>query len=133
MCVKVNWEVLLRTLEQTPQVIAAWVFGSAQTGCVRPGSDLDISVLFSRPPTLDTLVTLRADLQAALRIEEIDLVTLNRASPITRFEAVSGRPIFCRDRARRAEFVSLTAREYEDAMAFLRRGMVQLKLTELGD
>ena len=133
MCSEVNWEALKRTLEQTPQVMAAWVFGSAQEGCVRPGSDLDIGVLFSRSPTLDTLATLRADLQEALQIAEIDLVTLNRASPITRFEAASGRPIFCRDRARRAEFVSLAAREYEDAMAFLRQGMAQLTLAESGD
>ncbi len=129
MCSQVNWIALKRTLEQTPQVVAAWVFGSSQEGCVRSGSDLDVGVLFRRPPTLDTLATLRADLQAALQIEDIDLVTLNRASPVTRFEAVSGRAIFCRDRARRAEFVSLAAREYEDALAFLRWGMEQLKTT----
>lgn len=133
MCSKVNWVALKRTLEQTPQVVAAWVFGSAQEGCVRSGSDLDVGVLFRRPPTLDVLATLRADLQEALQIEDIDLVTLNRASPITRFEAVSGRAIFCRDRARRAEFVSLAAREYEDALAFLRWGMEQLELTTPDD
>ncbi len=131
MCSKVNWVALKRALEQTPQVVAAWVFGSAQEGCVRSSSDLDVGVLFRRPPTLDTLATLRADLQEAMQIEDIDLVTLNRASPVTRFEAVSGRAIFCRDRARRAEFVSLAAREYEDAMAFLRWGMEQLKLTTI--
>ena len=100
---------------------------------MRSGSDLDVGVLFRRPPTLDLLATLRADLQEALQIEEIDLVTLNRASPVTRFEAVSGRAIFCRDRARRAEFVSLAAREYEDAMAFLRWGLENLNLTGPGD
>jgi predicted nucleotidyltransferase len=106
-----------------PAVIAAWFFGSAQHGQPGPGSDLDIGVLFATKPTLVELADLRADLQQELQIDEIDLVPLNGASPILRFEAISGRPIYCRDRGRRAEFASLTAREYEDAMALLKRGL----------
>ncbi len=56
-------------------------------------------------------------------IDEIDLLVLNDAAPIACFEAISGRAVFCRDRFRRAEFVSLRAREYEDEMGVLRRGM----------
>jgi hypothetical protein len=41
------------------------------------------------------------------------------------FEAISGRPIYCRDHGRRAEFASLTAREYEDEMALARWGLKQ--------
>lgn len=42
---------------------------------------------------------------------------LNEANPILRFEAVSGKRLFCRDLSALAEFVSLAAREYEDEMA----------------
>jgi hypothetical protein len=52
-----------------------------------------------------------------LAFDEIDLVALNDASPILRFEAVSDRPVNVTDLERRAAFVSLTAREYEDEMA----------------
>lgn len=75
----------------------------------------------------DEWATLRADLQQTLQFERIDLVILNQANPILRFEAVSGRPVFCRDAARRAEFVSLTAREYEDEMAWVRRSMETMR------
>ena len=69
-------------------------------------------------------MVLREQLQAILQFDDIDLVAVDeRSSPILRFEAVSGRSIYCRDSERRAEFVSLTAREYEDEMAFLRRGL----------
>ncbi len=119
----VDWDRLAETLARHPGVTAAWVFGSAQTGHVRPGSDLDVGVLFAWSPSLDELADLRADLQEALAVDAIDLVALNRASAILRFEAVSGRRVFCRDIAALAEFVSLTAREYEDAMAFARRGL----------
>lgn len=48
---------------------------------------------------------------------------LNDANPILRFEAVSGRMLFCRDIQRMADFVSLTAREYEDEMAQWQRAL----------
>ena len=68
---------------------------------------------------------LRADLQQALQIEEIDLVTLNGANPILRFEAISGRSLFCRDMGNRAAFVSLAAREYEDEIGWVEHRMNQ--------
>ena len=122
MCA-VDWRVLEQVLEEEPDLIAAWVFGSAQEGQVRPEGDLDIGVLFASRPSLSVRAGLRAKLQQVLRIDAIDLVVLNDASPLLRFEALSGRPVFCRDPDRRAVFASLTAREYEDECAVLQQGM----------
>ncbi len=119
----VEWEKIRQILARNENIVAAWVFGSARSGFVQPGSDLDLGILFDTLPTLDELATLSADLQEALQIEEIDLSILNRASPVLRFEAISGRPVFCRNVSKRATFASLTAREYEDEMAFARRGL----------
>ncbi len=119
----VDWQLAGQVCEATPGVIAAWAFGSARDGEIRPGGDVDVAVLFDRSPSLDERVELLIHLQRALQFEAIDLVVLNGASPITRFEAVSGRPIFTRDASQRAEFVSLTAREYEDEMALLMWGL----------
>ncbi len=102
-------------------IVAAWVFGSAQSGEARDGADLDIGVLFETKPDLDELASLRADLQTALHFDQIDLVVLNDASSVLRFEAASGRRVHCRDAGRCAEFVSLAAREYEDDMAMVER------------
>ena len=93
-------------------------------------SDVDIAVLFRAPPSLDELVGLQAALQKGLQFDQVDLVVLNDASPITRFEAVSGHPVFYRDLSARAEFVSLTAREYEDAIAFIQQGLRSYTPTE---
>jgi len=117
----VEWQEAERVWAASPNIIAVWVFGSAQDGQIKPGSDLDIAALFETMPSLDEQANLRADLQQALQVDEIDLLILNQANPIVRFEAISGRSIFCRDRGRRAEFASLTAREYEDEMALLTR------------
>jgi predicted nucleotidyltransferase len=117
----VDWQRAEEILAAHPQVMAAWAFGSAQSGQVNPGSDLDVGILFERPPTLTEQLELLADLQQAFQFEAIDLVILNEANPILRFEVISGRPLFCRDAGRRAEFASLTAREYEDEMALAER------------
>jgi predicted nucleotidyltransferase len=111
-------------LAATPTVIAAWVFGSAQGGEVGEGSDVDIGLLMESKPSFDEQLELWVSLQKAIRVAELDLVVLNEANPILRFEAISGRAIFCRDVGRRAEFASLTAREYEDSMALWQRGLV---------
>ena len=117
----VSTEAAARTLSADSNVVAGWLFGSAKDGRARQGADLDIGVLFAAKPGLDELCMLRGELQKALRFDEIDLVALNGSSPILRFEAACGTRIYCRDAGRCAEFVSLTAREYEDEMALLQR------------
>jgi predicted nucleotidyltransferase len=99
----------------------AWLFGSAQNGEVREGGDVDIGALFNEKPDLEVLALLRTRLQKALEFEDVDLVVLNDASPVLRFEALCGMRIYCQDEERCAEFASLTAREYEDEMAMCER------------
>ncbi len=122
MCVN-DWARAAAVFASLPEVIAAWAFGSAERGAMTRSSDIDIGVLFDGPVSLDELAGLRAKLQEEFRFDDIDLVAVDDAStPILRFEVISGRSIYCRNPQRRAEFVSLAAREYEDEMAFLERG-----------
>jgi len=123
MSINIDWDLLAEIFAAVPNVMAAWVFGSAQNGLVREGGDLDVGVLFTSPPSLDDLAALRATLQQATQVDDIDLVPLNRAASILRFEAVSGRLIFKRDAAQMVEFVSLAAREYEFDLALLQSGL----------
>jgi predicted nucleotidyltransferase len=113
----INWQLITHCMSNSRNVVAAWIFGSAQGGTVRPGGDIDVGVLFYKKPLLDELADLRICLQNALVFDDIDLVVLNDTSPTLRFEAVSGRPVYVTDMERRASFTSLTAREYEDEMA----------------
>ncbi len=123
MCSTIDWTQTQPVWATTPTVIAAWAFGSAQAGVLRPGGDIDIGILVEAPLTLVAQLDLLMRLQAALHVEDIDLVILNNANPILRFEAISGRLLFCRDAQCRAEFASLTAREYEDEMALWQRSL----------
>ena len=120
---RIDWQRTLQVWQETPEVLAAWAFGSAQEGQVAPGSDVDVGVWFEAPPSFELQLALLARLQGTLGVDEVDLVVLNEANPILRFEALSGQTLYCRDRSRCAGFASLTAREYEDAMAFWERGL----------
>lgn len=104
----------MRDALRDPGIVGGWLFGSARDGEVRAGGDVDIGVLFAGKPGLDALAECRARLQKALQFEDVDLVSLNGASPILRFEALCGQRVYCADENRCAEFASLTAREYED-------------------
>ena len=119
----IGLEKMAHVWQDMPEVIAAWVFGSSRDRHVGPSSDVDIAVLFESLPPLAAQLALLAKLQSALQLVDIDVVVLNNANPILRFEAISGQPLFCRDLGRRAEFASLTARESEDEMAFWQRAL----------
>lgn len=119
-----DWQAITTALAAFPDIIAAWVFGSAQNGIIRPSGDVDVGVLWEKRPLLDDLITLSMHIQDALQHDNIDLITLNGASPILRFEAISGRAVYWRDAGERAIFASLTAREYEDGMAMVRTALL---------
>lgn len=118
---KIAVEKAAKLLSGNGNIVAAWLFGSSKGGRARDGADLDIGVFFESMPGLDELACLRADLQTALNFDQIDLVVLNGSSAVLRFEAASGRLLYSGDDQRRAGFVSLAAREYEDEMALARR------------
>ena len=122
-----KWQMAASCLAASGNVLAAWHFGSTAKDHYLPNparaSDVDIGVLFIRHPSLDELTDLRAALQKALGYDDIDLVVLNNASPILRFEAICGRAVYTADLAARATFVSFTAREYEDEMAQYQRAL----------
>ena len=105
-----------------PWIVAAWLFGSSQCGSVRLGSDVDIALLADPTPSLEEQLDLQVEL-ATLTREDVDLVLLNGASSVLRFEALQGRSLMCNDPEARAVFASLAAREYEDDMALAQRGM----------
>ena len=117
----VSWAKLEQVWAESPNIIAVWVFGSAQRGEVTTGSDVDIGVLFAQLPSIDEQLILLGKLQSALEFDKVDLVILNTVNPILGFEAISGKSLFCRNINHRADFVSLTAREYEDEMALWQR------------
>ena len=65
------------------EVAAAYLFGSIARGTAKPGSDVDVAVLFSgehQPSLLGPETRLRGELERRLG-RGVDLIALNRAPP----------------------------------------------------
>ena len=91
---------------------AVYLFGSVAEGRTRPGSDVDIAVLFRKPITAAALFELRNDLAEALS-SDVDLIDLSTATTVMRKEVLrTGWMIFEADRLRREEFEMYALSDY---------------------
>lgn len=86
ICPVTDTSLLTRVLEHAPSVTLAVLFGSAARGVDRPGSDVDVGVLFASDAARHECATaLGVALERACG-RTVDLVTLNDAPPLLRFE-----------------------------------------------
>jgi predicted nucleotidyltransferase len=112
-----DMDALAATLAADPRIVLAVIFGSAKSGTVREGSDVDIGILLSPSPTPLEFYAFYQEKAAQLSaIPDLDLVDLGRADSVLAFEALCGRRLVVRDAEAAAAFASLTARQYEDDM-----------------
>lgn len=95
---------LERALEARPEVLEGYLFGSTASGAAREHSDVDVAV-YVEPEGLRTCdspfgyeASLTTDLMAALGRNDIDVVVLNRATPLLYHRVLrDGRRVLSRD------------------------------------
>lgn len=119
---KIDTGQLSEVLAAEPRVMLAMLFGSSASGEVPPGSDVDVGVLLSPPPTPLEFYNFCQRVASKLDgIADLDLVGLSSASSILAFEALCGRRLVVKDPEQVATFASETARQYEDDMMAVER------------
>ncbi|HUP47497.1 MAG TPA: nucleotidyltransferase domain-containing protein [Thermoanaerobaculia bacterium] len=93
-------ERLCRRLSEDERVQAIYLFGSAAVGTQHAGSDLDLAILIGERITLRKELRLRSTVVELLRRPDVDLVILDHAPPLLRYEVVTrGRRLYARDEA----------------------------------
>jgi predicted nucleotidyltransferase len=104
-----------------PFIVGAYQFGSTIRGGEGPLSDLDIAILVrdeQTPSALDLLrfeLLLAYELQKKLRVQEVDLLTLNRQRLTLQFAILrTGRLIYEADPEYRIRFVQKVIQDYLD-------------------
>lgn len=118
-------------------VVLAYQFGSSVRGRPGPMSDRDVAVLAAPDVPESDYLRLQLELLRALDpvfdYQPVDLVLLNRASPLLRREAIArGRLLYAADAAARLAFEQAVRRDYFDT-AYLRRVHAQALLARLKD
>jgi len=101
-------------LARYPKIAAAWLFGSAARGELRPHSNVDVGILLHdrRVTAVDEYVML-CELMARLEVVTVplpvDVVLLEHEGPVFAHQAlVDGRLILEADRERRIDFEATT-------------------------
>lgn len=101
-------------LFEKENVLLAYLFGSLSRG--QAGHDIDLAILAQSEPAF----RLRAAITNCLETERVDLVDLQRASPVLRFEILrTGQLLYTADQALSERFELATLRLYRDT-AWLR-------------
>jgi predicted nucleotidyltransferase len=101
-------------LARHPEIAAAWLFGSAARGQLRPDSDVDIGLLLQDPSARAAdvyamLGELTARLEVVVAPRTVDLVLLEHQGPVFAHGAlIDGLLIVEHDRQRRIDFESKT-------------------------
>jgi predicted nucleotidyltransferase len=90
-----------------------FLFGSIARGFSTDESDVDIAIMFERVPDLFELNDLRDQLSRCVG-QEVDLITLNTASPIIKMQVLRYGLQIKKDERDYNEFFVSTVREYSD-------------------
>lgn len=121
---QINETALIEYLHRQPDIAAAYLFGSYAEGRAHPGSDVDVAVLFDEDvlssdrswsgPLVQRPAQMRDDLSRLLG-QKVDVVALNRASPLFRNQVLrTGRLLHEGHREQRIEFEVRTGKIYAD-------------------
>jgi len=123
----------LNAILQQRGVVLAYLFGSQARQEAGPLSDVDVAVLFGddvpRARWSDGQIDLMGDLGSLFQRNDVDVVVLNRATPLMAWEAVRyGRRIYVSDPAGRVDFELETFRRYVETKPL--RRMQRQRLAE---
>ena len=95
---------------------ALWLFGSEAAGSAVAESDVDLAALFGRSPAALELVETQQEIGALLG-RDVDLVDLDRASPILAMQVLRhGKLLLDKNPRRRTDFVAHAPGRYEDVV-----------------
>lgn len=116
---------LITTLFKDKSVRHAYLFGSQSSGKITPLSDLDFAVFFDKhikqENYLDLKLRLMTELEDILGVSKVDVVTLNTASPLLKYQATNlGKIIYSADKEERFTLEHQALQEYEDFLPFLK-------------
>jgi predicted nucleotidyltransferase len=121
---KINIIQLAEGLEKAfPEILFAFLFGSAKNGKIKPVSDVDLAVYIKGTLDKTTLISRILKFMESETSSDCDLTFLNNTDPVLAMEALRGTLLFVRKESMDiyADFYSLTCRLYEDQTYWMKK------------
>ena len=116
-------ENLTKFLFAKKEIVLAYLFGSSLKGMIGGRHDIDIAILlapepfetFENAPNYKHEAELIAELVHLLKHNRVDLVILNRATPLLAYEVIhKGNLLFSRSENQRIQFEVLSLKRHSD-------------------
>jgi hypothetical protein len=121
---------IIRVISRYPSVQAVYLFGSHAEGRIKPDSDIDLALVGPCNELQKDKLNILSDFVAE-GLDRVDLVLLDGADPILRFEAVHHNClIYARSDFDHGGYFSRSLREYFDLEPYLKiqRAAVKMRL-----
>lgn len=122
----INIERLAEIVDRYSQITAAYLYGTAAVGKLRPNSDIDVALLLAEPYSQEELVKLEThvicDIEAAFH-READIKTLNQLEHLPLLHEIFSKGVLLidRDPVQRRNFVVKKNLEYFDFLPHYQR------------
>lgn len=120
-----NIEILAKRLEANfPEILFAFLFGSARDGKIHAASDVDLAIYtVETVDKTDLIPRITGFMELYVPSSGCDLMFLNTAGLLVAFEALSGTLLFIRKEATDiyAAFYSHTCRLYEEQIFLMKK------------
>lgn len=101
--------------KKTRHLSLAYLYGSSAIGKAHQSSDIDIAVLFEKEPDPSQFVELSGKIMAAVKFPRIDIVLLNKATPLLKYEVIkNGVLLYSKNQNKMNEFEMNVFRVYFD-------------------
>lgn len=120
----INIKRLAKGLEKNfPEILFAFLLGSAKDGKIHEGSDVDIAIYILETGNKLKLFSRIMEFVESETSAECDLIILNKSESILAMEALKGKRLFVREESMDtyADFYSLTCRRYEDHIFWMKK------------
>ena len=109
-----NINNLAKFLEKDDEVLLAFIFGSFASNKIKKDSDLDIAVLYRKPPQGFNVLNAINDL-SKIAGREVHLAILNNASPLLKHQVMKNKiNLAIKDRNLFVKFREKTISEYDE-------------------
>ncbi|MFH1653215.1 MAG: nucleotidyltransferase domain-containing protein [Pseudomonadota bacterium] len=113
---KIDLKKILSAYGQNhPEISLIYLFGSHACSRAMIDSDIDVAILFKNSSYNDDILKYIIDLSKALKTDKLDLVILNKSTPLLSFQVIRhGKCLYNISNASRVRFETQTLREYLD-------------------